>query len=212
MNIFLRKSSNSSNSTLRPPRTPAIANEDILTQEFHGGLHIATAGDLSSTVEIGSAYDTQQHRLKSQIYYHVESKDRKEKSLSGFLEEEKKRSLSGSFFRRLGKVCSLDVASVGNASDTAVSVSSSHYTSGRSMHEEAKILFNAGNYAGALPMFESILSAQVRRFSALHPSVGAAMHNVGVSFFFFDLMQIQNFSLRLTQTRFLLIKRCVVND
>lgn len=40
--------------------------------------------------------------------------------------------------------------------------------------------FNEGDYSRALPLFEAILSAQVRRFSALHPSVGAAMHNVGV--------------------------------
>jgi tetratricopeptide (TPR) repeat protein len=40
--------------------------------------------------------------------------------------------------------------------------------------------FNEGVYNRALPLFEAILSAQVRRFSALHPSVGAAMHNVGV--------------------------------
>lgn len=40
--------------------------------------------------------------------------------------------------------------------------------------------FNEGKYERALPLFEAILSAQVRRFSPLHPSVGAAMHNVGV--------------------------------
>jgi tetratricopeptide (TPR) repeat protein len=40
--------------------------------------------------------------------------------------------------------------------------------------------FNEGDYTQALPLFEAILSAQVRRFSPLHASVGAAMHNVGV--------------------------------
>ena len=76
------------------------------------------------------------------------------------------------------KVAATDVASVGNASDTQISV---HNTTGRDLHEQAKIAFNAGDYQAALPMFESILGAQVRRFSPLHASVGAAMHNVGVS-------------------------------
>ena len=40
--------------------------------------------------------------------------------------------------------------------------------------------FHDGEYQRALPLFEAILSAQVRRFSPLHPSVGAALHNVGV--------------------------------
>lgn len=86
-------------------------------------------------------------------------------SLSGFLEEPRK------------KITAVDVASVGNASDTLIS---GHGVSGRDLHETAKAAFNAGNYKQALPLFESILASQVRRFSALHPSVGAAMHNVGV--------------------------------
>jgi len=98
-------------------------------------------------------------------------------SLSGFLEDDS----SGSHVFCRGKVSAVDVASVGNASDTQISV---HNLSGREMHEKAKMAFNAGDYAAALPMFESILSAQVRRFSPLHPSVGAAMHNVGVSLVF----------------------------
>jgi tetratricopeptide (TPR) repeat protein len=73
-----------------------------------------------------------------------------------------------------------DVASVGNASDTLVSLNKSTRLSGRDLHESAKVSFNKGNYRLALEMFESILSAQVRRFGPLHPSVGAAMHNVGV--------------------------------
>jgi len=40
--------------------------------------------------------------------------------------------------------------------------------------------FNQNDYKKALPLFEAILSAQVRRFSPMHASVGAAMHNVGV--------------------------------
>lgn len=91
-------------------------------------------------------------------------------SLSGFLEE------PAVFRRNQRKVNAVDVASVGNASDTMV-----HNIATRDLHEKAKLAFNASDYTTALPLFESILSAQVRRFSALHPSVGAAMHNVGVS-------------------------------
>ena len=108
------------------------------------------------------------------------------------------------------RVNAIDVASVGNASDTMVvqesrheSVSlenyhihhSNHYNNSnsksscpqmmvvatRDLHEKAKLAFNAEQYHEALPLFESILSAQVGRFSStIHPSVGAAMHNVGV--------------------------------
>ena len=112
-------------------------------------------------------------------------------SLSGFLEEDGNNNkyyhdhnpAANSLVRRGGrgrchKVAATDVASVGNASDTQISV---HNTTGRDWHEKAKIAFNAGDYHAALPMFETILGAQVRRFSPLHPSVGAAMHNVGVS-------------------------------
>lgn len=93
-------------------------------------------------------------------------------SLSGYLEEPRK------------KISAVDVASVGNASDTLIS---GHNVSGRDLHEKAKAAFNAGNYKQALPLFESILSSQVRRFTAIHPSVGAAMHNVGVRPCFFFL-------------------------
>lgn len=104
------------------------------------------------------------------------------------------------------RVNAIDVASVGNASDTMVvqesrheSATSENYHSHhnnnnssnnspqmmvvatRDLHEKAKMAFNAEKYHEALPLFESILSAQVRRFSStMHPSVGAAMHNVGV--------------------------------
>ena len=85
------------------------------------------------------------------------------------------------------KIASIDVASVGNASDTLVPVSvafaSAHASSpvsGRDLHESAKSYLNQGNYKRALENFEAILIAQVQRFGPLHPSVGAAMHNVGV--------------------------------
>ena len=108
------------------------------------------------------------------------------------------------------KVSAIDVASVGNASDTMVVQDSrhanpssehhhpyshndaSHHSNNhhsqqmmlvatRDLHERAKLAFNAEQYHEALPLFESILSAQVQRFSStIHPSVGAAMHNVGV--------------------------------
>jgi hypothetical protein len=125
---------------------------------------------------------------------------------------------NGTFFwRNKGsrKVNCADVASVGNASDTACCLytgssnssthstgavisnsnhhsinSSSHHNSshnhntvrvsGRDLHESAKCSLNAGDYNKALPQFQAILAAQVDRFGALHPSVGAAMHNVGV--------------------------------
>jgi hypothetical protein len=94
------------------------------------------------------------------------------------------------------KVSAIDVASVGNASDTMViqdGRSTPHHSDSsdtnhqmmlvatRELHEKAKLAFNAEKYHEALPLFESILSAQVQRFSStIHPSVGAAMHNVGV--------------------------------
>jgi tetratricopeptide (TPR) repeat protein len=78
------------------------------------------------------------------------------------------------------KVSSTDVASVGNASDTAVSVNSAIQVTGRDLHEAAKKCLNAGDYPTALPQFEAILAAQVRRFGCTHASVGAAAHNVGV--------------------------------
>jgi hypothetical protein len=87
------------------------------------------------------------------------------------------------------KVSAVDVASVGNASDTPVQQYDRHpnhnnqnmIVATRDLHEKAKLAFNAAKYHEALPLFESILSAQVRRFSStMHPSVGAAMHNVGV--------------------------------
>jgi hypothetical protein len=103
-------------------------------------------------------------------------------SLSGFLEEDGNNNNNNPVASMRGgrrrKVAATDVASVGNASDTQISV---HNTTGRDLHEKAKVAFNAGDYHAALPMFETILGAQVRRFSPLHPSVGAAMHNVGVS-------------------------------
>lgn len=71
-----------------------------------------------------------------------------------------------------------DVASVGNASDTLVSVDKSRKES-RSLHEAAKLALHTGNCAGALALFESILQAQERRFGPHHASVAAAMHNVG---------------------------------
>jgi tetratricopeptide (TPR) repeat protein len=120
---------------------------------------------------------------------------------------------SGSFFWRNNKgsrkVSCADVASVGNASDTACCVYTGSNTStstanhmimnssnnignnnnnnistvrvsGRDLHESAKLSLNAGDYNKALPQFQAILAAQVERFGTLHPSVGAAMHNVGV--------------------------------
>lgn len=114
------------------------------------------------------------------------------------------------FWRNKGsrKVSCADVASVGNASDTpcdlytdssnssTVAVSSNHNhhnsnhsnnhhnnmvrISGRDLHESAKCSLNAADYNRALPQFQAILAAQVERFGTLHPSVGAAMHNVGV--------------------------------
>jgi hypothetical protein len=126
----------------------------------------------------------------------------KSTSLSGFLEDGSSGNTPpvppppppphGSSFslRRRNKVCAVDVASVGNASDTLISATIdqhgdnhngySYYVSGRDLHETAKIAFNAGQYQQALPLFESILASQARRFTAYHPSVGAALHNVGV--------------------------------
>lgn len=80
-----------------------------------------------------------------------------------------------------------DVASVGNASDTLVSVFETNNgkgrgrITGRELHETAKDAMNEGDYEEALQMFEAILQAQLGRFgSEEHSSVGAALHNVGV--------------------------------
>ena len=83
-------------------------------------------------------------------------------------------------FRRQ-KVMSADVASVGNASDTLVVIGElGGKMSGRDLHEKAKAVLNAGNYDQAIVMFEAIEKAQRNRFGDVHPSVGAATHNVAV--------------------------------
>ena len=84
------------------------------------------------------------------------------------------------FRRTKGKVMCADVASVSNASDTMVPIEKGGAFSGREIHESAKVALNAGNYVDAISMFEAIQDAQVQRFGENHPSVGAAMHNVGV--------------------------------
>lgn len=72
-----------------------------------------------------------------------------------------------------------DVASVSNASDTAVPIKGQRI-SGRELHETAKTVLNNGDLEQAVVMFEAIQKAQTDRFGEFHPSVGAAMHNVGV--------------------------------
>jgi tetratricopeptide (TPR) repeat protein len=72
-----------------------------------------------------------------------------------------------------------DVASVSNASDTAVRIKGQRI-SGRELHETAKTVLNNGDLEQAVVMFEAIQKAQLRRFGECHPSVGAALHNVGV--------------------------------
>jgi len=84
------------------------------------------------------------------------------------------------FFWRGKKVSSTDVASVGNASDTGIQWNQSVSTTGRALHESAKVALNAGNFAQALELFQAILEAQMKRFGTRHASVAAAMHNVGV--------------------------------
>lgn len=88
---------------------------------------------------------------------------------------------------RRQRVMVADVASVGNASDTLVSIFDSNNgkghgrITGRELHETAKAAMNEGDYEEALQMFEAILQAQLGRFgSEKHSSVGAALHNVGV--------------------------------
>lgn len=88
---------------------------------------------------------------------------------------------------RRQRVMVADVASVGNASDTLVSVFETNNgkgrgrITGRELHETAKDAMNEGDYEEALQMFEAILQAQLGRFgSEEHSSVGAALHNVGV--------------------------------
>jgi len=88
---------------------------------------------------------------------------------------------------RRQRVMVADVASVGNASDTLVSIvetknGNGHgHITGRELHETAKAAMNEGDYEEALQMFEAILQAQLSRFgSEEHSSVGAALHNVGV--------------------------------
>ena len=168
------QTSSSSSTPKLPPRPPISTEEKSEQPPSH--LQLTSSEDLSfadfsNLEDDDSLYEAQQQFA----------------SLSGFLEEDEKKScLTAPVFRRnQRKVNAVDVASVGNASDTQISVhhqnnSQQQHVSGRDLHEKAKMAFNAGDYSTALPMFESILSAQVRRFSPLHPSVGAAMHNVGV--------------------------------
>ena len=142
------------NSKKLPPRPPPVIEEK---SEPPSHLQLASSEDLSFA-DFSALEDSC-------------SEDHNNPSLSGFLEEPVLCSA-----RRRRKVNAVDVASVGNASDTMV-----HNIATRDLHEKAKMAFNAADYSSALPLFESILTAQVRRFSPLHPSVGAAMHNVGVS-------------------------------
>eukprot|EP00535_Pseudo-nitzschia_heimii_P012536 CAMPEP_0197196548 /NCGR_PEP_ID=MMETSP1423-20130617/32415_1 /TAXON_ID=476441 /ORGANISM="Pseudo-nitzschia heimii, Strain UNC1101" /LENGTH=639 /DNA_ID=CAMNT_0042650355 /DNA_START=313 /DNA_END=2232 /DNA_ORIENTATION=- len=88
---------------------------------------------------------------------------------------------------RRKRVMVADVASLGNASDTLVSIFETHNgnghgrITGRELHETAKAAMNEGDYEEALQMFEAILQAQLSRFgSEEHSSVGAALHNIGV--------------------------------
>jgi len=74
---------------------------------------------------------------------------------------------------------SQDVASVA-ASDTMISVCSKMRMSGRDLHEAAKASLNAGEYTKSLSFFESLREGQVKRYGHMHPSVGAAIHNVAV--------------------------------
>lgn len=90
------------------------------------------------------------------------------------------KTASTTFFWRGKKVTSTDVASVGNASDTGIQWNQSVNTTGRALHESAKVELNAGNFDHALELFEAILEAQIQRFGTCHASVAAAMHNVGV--------------------------------
>lgn len=93
-----------------------------------------------------------------------------------------KTCMPGGFFWRSKasrKVMSQDVASVA-ASDTMISVCSKMRMSGRDLHEAAKASLNAGEYSKSLSFFESLREAQVKRFGNMHPSVGAAIHNVAV--------------------------------
>lgn len=123
-----------------------------------------------------------------------------------FLAKEQLCAQGPGVFRRKKQLPSVNVAYVENGDDTMVPVNSHTHVSvppGRELHEKAKVrhsrhsvslvlqpplshlashqtFFNQGDYKLALPLFEAILSARVRRFSPLHSSVGAAMHNVGV--------------------------------
>ena len=88
---------------------------------------------------------------------------------------------------RRQRVMVADVASVGNASDTLVSIFETNNgkgrgrITGRELHETAKAAMNEGDYEEALQMFDAILQAQLSRFGGEeHSSVGAALHNVGV--------------------------------
>jgi tetratricopeptide (TPR) repeat protein len=88
--------------------------------------------------------------------------------------------------RGTSKIASIDIASVGNASDTLVAccmtptTDHQHHGNSRALHEQAKSYLNHGNYQLALDCFQAILQAQHARFGNMHTSVGAAVHNVAV--------------------------------
>jgi tetratricopeptide (TPR) repeat protein len=48
------------------------------------------------------------------------------------------------------------------------------------LYEHAKTILNTGNYQQALEMFQTLQTAQQKRFGKAHFTVAAAMHNVGV--------------------------------
>jgi hypothetical protein len=154
----------------RPPLAPPPPPPRLESSEPPSHLQqVATLEDLSFADF--SALDS---ALSDSVGHHHHASPDRHASLSGFLEESP-RHQNGHNVHLARKVSAVDVASVGNASDTMVQNMAT-----RDLHEKAKLSFNAADYTTALPLFEAILSAQVRRFSPLHPSVGAAMHNVGV--------------------------------
>jgi hypothetical protein len=192
-----KESSKSSSSSIKP--NPIETNRSLEDPSPDHFLNLASDAehDLSSLSNFGPIYmeqsqlqrvvSLQRHQQQATSTHHhrkAKSWDASDSSSSPVWDGDgsSKTCLNlGGVFRRnsKSKIMCADVASVGQASDTLVARSGISI-SGRELHETAKAMMNAGDYETAVGMFDAIQRAQMDRFGESHPSVGAAMHNVGV--------------------------------
>jgi tetratricopeptide (TPR) repeat protein len=176
------------NSQAKAPSLTGIEQVDqSLSDPWPDHLNVVDADDLSSVDDFSMVSFEKSNSPTSvldplrNIDQNTKRRHRKAKSWdsSDTYEDFKTCLQVPSIFRRQKVMCA-DVASVGNASDTVVSVAETGRITGRELHETAKSVLNSGDYESAVTMFESLQKAQTERFGEEHSSVGAATHNVGV--------------------------------